>query len=150
MAWGGSGWYADTLVDALGTSQIGLNLALGTHKLALYDNTITPNYSTADSAYSTTGEIAGTGYTAGGAAIASGTLVVSTTGGTFVVWDGNDVQWTGSTLTGVRGGIAYADGSTPKRNILGIDFVSAYTTASGTLLVAFASTGIGRVNVISP
>lgn len=150
MAWGGSGWYADTLVDALGTDQIALNLALATHKLALYDNTVTPNYSTVDLSYSTSGEIVGTGYTAGGSAIASGTLVVSTTGGTFVVWDGNDVQWTSSTLTGVRGANAYADGLSPKRLILGIDFVSTYATASGTLLVAFSSNGIGRVNVISP
>ncbi|SEN90133.1 hypothetical protein [Nonomuraea pusilla] len=150
MSWSGSGWYADTLVDALGTSQIGLNLALATHKLALYDNTITPNFATADQSYSATGEIVGTGYTAGGAPITSGTLTVVTATAVYMVWDGNDVQWTGSTLSGVRGGIAYADGLTPKRLILGMDFLTAYATNDGTLLVAFNANGIGRVNVISP
>ncbi|WP_379491261.1 hypothetical protein [Nonomuraea rubra] len=135
-------------MDALGVAQFTLDLDDDTHKLALYDNTVTPNFAT-DQSYSTSGEITGTGYTAGGLAIASATFTVTTSGGTFATWDGNDVQWTDSTLTGVRGGIAYADGETPKRLILGIDFGSAYTTASGTLLVAFNASGIGRVNVIS-
>jgi hypothetical protein len=149
MAWAGSGWYADTIVDALGVAQLALDLDADTHKLALYDNTITPNFAT-DQSYSTTGEIVGTGYTAGGLVIAAATFTVTTSGGTFATWDGNDVQWTNSTLTGVRGANAYADSLTPKRLILGIDFGSPYTTAAGTLLVAFNASGIGRVNVISP
>ncbi len=146
MSWSGSGWYADTLTDALGASQLALDLDADTHKLALYDNTITPNFSASDPAYSTTGEISGTGYSAGGAVIASATLVTSTG---YVVWDGNDVQWTSSTLTGVRGGIAYADGLSPKRLILGVDFLTGYNTADGTLLVSWSSSGIGRINCIS-
>ncbi|MFE3452374.1 hypothetical protein ACFXJ8_25970 [Nonomuraea sp. NPDC059194] len=139
---------ADTLVDALGTDQLALNLAIATHKLALYDNTITPNFGT-DQSYSTTGEIVGTGYTAAGKAILSGTLTVVTAGGTFATWDGADVQWDASTLTGVRGGLIHADALTPKRLILGVDFVSTYQTNDGTLLVAWNSLGIGRINVIS-
>lgn len=150
MAWGGSGWYADTLVDALGTTQYALDLDNDLSKLALYGNTITPNYATADQSYSSTGEITGTGYTAGGAVIASATLTVVTATNVYAVWDGNDVQWTSSTLSNVRGGIAYADALTPKRLILGVDFGSLYTTADGTLLVSWSANGVGRVNVISP
>lgn len=149
MAWGGSGWYADLLVDAMGASQFPLDLDDDTHKIALYDNTITPDYSAADQSYSTTGEIVGTGYTAGGLAIASSTFTVTTVGSIYATWDGNDAQWPGSTLTGVRGAVAYADAETPKRRILGIDFLSAYTTNDGTLLLAFASVGIGRAKVVA-
>ncbi|TDD54595.1 hypothetical protein E1286_05240 [Nonomuraea terrae] len=120
-----------------------------THKLALYDNTITPGFGT-DESYSTSGEISGTGYTAGGAAIASATFTVVTSGGVYAVWDGNNVQWEASTLTGVRGAIAHADAETPKRLILGIDFGQAYQTNDGVLLVSFNASGIGRINVVSP
>ncbi|MFI6477353.1 hypothetical protein ACIBH1_05435 [Nonomuraea sp. NPDC050663] len=150
MAWGGSGWYADTLVDALGVGAYALNLDADDYKLALYNNTLTPNFATADQSYSATNEISGTGYTAGGAAIAAATCTVVTSGSTYLVWDGNDVSWASSTLTGVRGGIAYADSLSPKRLILGVDFLTAYNTNDGTLLVAWSANGIGRINVISP
>ncbi|MER5420322.1 hypothetical protein [Streptosporangium roseum] len=145
MAWGGSGWYADMLVDALGTSQLGINLDLDTYKLALYDNSISPDFTVADATYATTGEIAGTGYTAGGKAVTGTTLTVA---GAFMVWDGDNVEWTSSTLTGVRGGQIYADPLSPKRLVIGIDWGSAYSTADGSLLVAWASQGIGRISCI--
>ena len=145
MAWGGSGWYGDTLVDALGASQLGINLTLTTYKLALYDNTITPDFMAADAVYSTTGEIVGTNYAAGGKVVTGTTLTVA---GAYFVWDGDNVQWDSSTLTGVRGGIIYADPLSPKRSVIGIDWGSAYSTADGTLLVAWASQGIGRIHCL--
>jgi hypothetical protein len=146
MAWGGSGWYADTWNLALGTDQTAVDLELDTHKLALYDNTITPNYSATAPAYSTTGEIVGTGYTAGGVAVTGTTLSVSSG---YLVWDGDNVQWTSSTLSGVRGGIIYADALAGNNSIIGIDWGSAYETADGTLLVAWHANGIGRVNAVA-
>ncbi|MFI6296867.1 hypothetical protein ACIBEJ_35120 [Nonomuraea sp. NPDC050790] len=145
MAWGGSGWYGDTLADALGTAQIGIDLDLDTAKLALYDNTITPDFNASNPAYSTSGEISGTGYTAAGAVVGTATLVAASG---FLTWDGDNVSWTSSTLTGVRGGQIHADYLSPKRLIIGIDFGTAYQTNDGTLLVAWHANGIGRWDYI--
>lgn len=145
MAWGGSGWYGDTIADALGTTQLGTDLDLDTAKLALYDNTITPDFNASNPTYSTTGEIVGTGYTAAGKVVTTATLVAASG---FIVWDGDNVQWDSSTLTGVRGGQILADYLSPKRLIIGIDWGSAYTTADGTLLIAWHANGIARFDYI--
>ncbi|MER6942482.1 hypothetical protein ABT294_00540 [Nonomuraea sp. NPDC000554] len=147
MAWGGSGWYGDTISDALGTTQLGIDLELDTAKLALYDNTITPDFNAGNPAYSTTGEIVGTGYTAAGKLVTGTVLLAS---GGYIIWSGDNVQWTSSTLTGVRGGIILADYLSPaaRRLIIGIDWGTAYATADGTLLVSWHANGIGRFDYI--
>lgn len=82
MAWTRSGLAVATFVDALDTTQLALDLDLETHKLALYDNTLTPNFLT-DSAYSATGEMPTSGsYVAGGFVLTTTTFLG--TGGTGV------------------------------------------------------------------
>lgn len=147
MAWSGSGWYADTLKLAIGTTPITLNLESETaHRIALYDTSITPDYSASAPAYSTTGEITGTGYTAGGVVLTTTTLGVS---GGYLSWDADSPSWTSSTLTGVRGAQIYADALTGNNLIVGIDFLSSFSTADGTLLITFSANGIARINVIA-
>lgn len=143
MAWAGSGWYADTFTLALGTNQLAIDLDLDTHKLALYSNSLTPNYSATTPQYSSTNEITGTGYTAGGKVV-TGTALTTSSG--LSVWDGDNVQWDNSTLSGVRGGNIYADALTNNNLIIGVDFTTDYLTADGTLLVAWHANGIGRVD----
>lgn len=143
MAWSGSGWYADTFKLALGTNQLAIDLDLDTHKLGLYDASLTPDYSASAPQYSSTNEIVGTGYTAGGKVV-TGTALTVASG--LSIWDGDNVQWDSSTLTGVRGGTIYADVLTNNNLIIGIDFTTTYTTADGSLLVAWHANGIGRVD----
>ncbi|MEO3856243.1 hypothetical protein [Acrocarpospora sp. B8E8] len=144
MAWGGSGLYVVTLQDVLDTTQLALDLDLETHKLALYDNTVTPNYTT-DSAYSSSGEISGTGYTAGGKVV-TGTALSASSG--ILTWDSDNVQWDSSTLTGVRGGEIYADALGGNNLILGIDFGTAYATSDGVLLVTIHANGLLTVDCV--
>lgn len=142
MAWSASGWYVDTLKQEF-AEDIAIDLELDSHKLALYTNSLTPNFAASNPQYSTTNEVTGTAYTAGGAVIATTTLAVS---GVYVVWDGDDVQWTSSTITAVRGGIAYADSLAGNNLIVGVYFGGAdYATNDGTLLVAWSSSGIARI-----
>lgn len=141
MAWSASGWYVDTLKQEL-AEDIALDLELDTHKLALYTNTLTPNFAASNPQYSSTNEVTGTAYTAGGAVIGTTTLAVS---GVYVVWDGDDVTWAASTITGVRGGIAYADSLTGNNLIVGVNFGSDYATNDGSLLVSWSSSGIARI-----
>lgn len=114
-------------------------------KTALFTNTITPNYDT-NTAYAVApfnaNEIAGTGYTAGGQAIAND--VISVSSGTFV-YDGDDVAWAGSTITNARGGLIYDDTiATPvaKPAVFLISFGADYSTSNGTFTIQWAAGGI--------
>ena len=50
MAVSGSGLFVPTFKNALGASQLALDLDADTHKVALFSNSVTPNYDT-DTAY---------------------------------------------------------------------------------------------------
>ena len=97
-----SGLFYPTWRDAL-NGTIVLNLDLETHKVAMFTNTITPNFST-DTAYGVApynaNEVSGTGYTAGGALLTTTTLSESPTGTLMV--DAADTAWTTSTITNAR------------------------------------------------
>lgn len=75
----------------------------------------TPNIDTHQFRSSITNEITGTGYTAGGQALASKTVSIDTTNDR-AVFDSNDPSWTTSTITAravvlakIRGGASSAD-----------------------------------------
>jgi hypothetical protein len=55
-----SGLYVVNFIDALDATQLALDLSLTSHKLALYTDTKTPNFSS-DTGYSATNEVSGTG-----------------------------------------------------------------------------------------
>lgn len=90
-----------------------------------------------------TSQVTGTGYTVGGQALASVTLVEST--GT-VVFDAADVSWAASTITAKW--IVIYDDSAASKDVVGfmdLDNTSGSTTvssASGALTVQWYSTGL--------
>lgn len=148
MAITASGWYYTTVRDTF-IQAIALDLGAETHKIALFTNTITPNFST-DTAYGATpynaNEIAnGGGYTTGGQLIANTTVTNSPS--TTLMWDATDAAWTSSTITNASGGLAYADALTGNNAILLISFGSPYSTSSGTFTIQYPTTGIGTVQV---
>ena len=141
MPWNGSGIYGQTLiVDPLGAEQSGLDLVLGSFRVALYtDDRPDPDYSSTSPVYITEGEVVGTGYVAGGTLLTGTTL---THAGGVATWDADDVTWSGTTLSGVRGCDIYWDDDPAKPLVCGIDFQISYNTSDGDLTLAINPLGI--------
>lgn len=121
------------------------NFTTGQHSIrcALYTSTATLGAST--TAYSATNEISGTGYTAGGVAIAN---VTPTTSGTTGIYDWADAQWTTASFT-ANGCLVYNDTAVGNNSIFVISFGSDQTVTSGTFTIqwptADASNAIIRI-----
>lgn len=151
MAWGGSGLFVSNIIDVLDASQLPIDLSLTTNKIALFDNTITPNYdaAAASAAYAAgvwaSGESSGTGYSAGGTAVASPTL---TGASGIMTYDLADTSWTSSTITAARGCLLYANALTPKAGICAVDFGSAYSTVNGTFLITWNALGLFTIDLV--
>lgn len=114
-----------------------------TFKIALFTSSAT--LSAATTTYSTTNEVSGTGYTAGG-----NTLTISTnptTSGTTAYLSFSDTTWSAATLT-ARGALIYqSGGSNPAVAVL--DFGADKTSTAGDFTIQFptadASNAIIRV-----
>jgi len=102
-------------------------------KIALYTSSATLDADT--TAYSTTNEVSGTGYTAGGNTLTIATNPTNDTSGTVAYLDFSDTTWTSSSIT-ARGALIYkAGGTTPSVAIL--DFGSDKTSSNSTFAVTF-------------
>ena len=151
MAWGGSGLFVSNIIDVLDASQLPIDLSLTTNKVALFDNTITPNYdvAAASAAYAAGvwagGEASGAGYSAGGIVVASPTL---TGASGIMTFDMADTSWTSSTITSARGALFYQNALTPKAAICAIDFASAYSTVNGTFLITWNALGVFTIDLV--
>ena len=115
-----------------------------TFKIALYTSSATLGAST--TAYTTTNEVTGTGYTAGGE-----TLTISAnpaSSGTTAFLDFSDVTWSTATIT-ARGALIYlADGATNPA-VAVLDFGSDKSSTAGDFQIIFpaadASNAIIRI-----
>jgi hypothetical protein len=105
-----------------------------TFKVALYTSSATLSAST--TAYSSSNEASGTGYSAGGAAL---TNVTPTTSSTTALTDFADVTWSSSSIT-ARGALIYnsstAAGSA-NRGVLVLNFGSDKASSSGDFTITF-------------
>ena len=136
MAWTASGLYYLTFRDVL-SNTTAAELDVTTGKIALYNNTITPNFDT-ETAYAATGEVSGTGYTATGQVVVN--PVFSVTSGTLNYGLDNQV-WASPTTVTARGAKYYADAiTTPVADPLwcGINFGSDFTSTAGTFTIAWS------------
>ena len=111
-------------------------------KFALFTSSATLDAST--TAYSTTNEVTGTGYTAGGNTL---TVVAPTTSGTTAYLDFSDTTWSTATIT-ARGALIYqSGGSNPAVAVL--DFGADKTSTAGDFTIQFptadASNAIIRI-----
>lgn len=140
------GLFVATYVDALNNS-IALNLSSASaFKLALFTNSLNPNFSQSGAAYGTspldTAEVSGTGYTAGGIALAGAIFEeLSGSPGTSRWTFTSPVQWTSSTITNARGGLFYVPGIS-NRAVLLRTFGQDYSTQDGTLTINFHASGV--------
>jgi hypothetical protein len=147
MAWTASGLYYLTFRDLLDTSGLVLNLDLETHKVALYTNTETPNFST-ETAYAATNEVTSANWPAGGVALAGTTVSESPPGS--LMWDATDVSVASTTLVSVRGCKIYADAlTTPTADalIVGVNFGADYSTSNGTFAITWATAGVFAIDL---
>ena len=143
-----SGLFVLTWIDVLDTTQLAIDLDLETHKVAMFTNTITPNFST-DTAFGVSpynaNEVSGTGYTAGGVALTSTAVSESPTG--TLMWDGADTSWASSTISSARCALIYADALAGNNAIVLVNFGADYSTNNGTFTIQYAATGILTVDL---
>lgn len=123
-----------------------IDLDTDTIKVALVTSTYTPNQDTHDFFDDVTNEVVGTGYTAGGATLASKAVSVDTTDNEGV-FDANDVVWTTSTIT-ARGAVLYKSTGTASTSALiaYIDFVTDKISTAGSFTIAWNAEGILNLN----
>jgi len=111
-------------------------------KIALYTSTATMDTST--TVYSTTNEVVGTGYTAGGNTLTNISPVIS---GTTAYTDFNDTTWTTSTIT-ARGALIYNSTNGNRATVI-LDFGSDKASSAGDFTIIFpapaAATAIIRI-----
>ena len=116
----------------------GHDLVADTIKIALY--TSSASLGAATTAYSTTNEITGTGYTAGGVTL--GSKVVSTSG-TTAYFDSADPSWTSASFT-ANGALIYNDTNSDKA-IAVLAFGGDFTVAGGTFQIVFPAAGTAAI-----
>ena len=117
-----------------------------TVKAAMYTNSAAFNAAT--TAYTTSNEVTGTAYTAGGNTL---TKVDPTLSGTTALTDFADTTWSSSTIT-ARGALIYNSSTTAgsaNRAVAVLDFGSDKTTSAGDFTITFptadASSAIIRI-----
>ncbi len=143
-----SGLFVPTFLDVFDTTQLALDLDLETHKIALFNNSITPNFSS-DTAYGVspyaTNEVSGTGWAAGGVALTTTTVTESPTG--TLMWDAADVSVSTTTLSAARCGLVYADALAGNNAIVLVNFGADYSTTAGTFAITWAAGGIFNIDL---
>lgn len=150
MAVTASGLFVATFQDILDTTQLAVDLDLETHKIALFSNSITPDFdaSAANAAYGAgafaANEVSGTGWSAGGVVL-TGTTVTGA-GGTLT-WDASDVTQASTTLSAARCGLVYADALAGNNAIMLINFGADFSTTNGTFLITVNAAGLFTIDL---
>jgi hypothetical protein len=118
------------------------DLDTDTIKIALFTSSASLDAST--TAYSTSNEVSGTGYTAGGNTLSGATISLS---GSTAIVDFTDTTWSSATIT-ARGALIY-NSSKANRAIAVLDFGSDKSSTNGDFTVVFpaadASNAIIRI-----
>lgn len=120
-----------------------IDLDTDTIKLALTTSSYTPNQDTQDFFDDVTNEISATGYTAGGASLASKTVTQDDTNNRGV-FDAADTVFTLTTAATTRYGVLYKSTGTAGTSALIalIDLATDYTISNGTLTFVWSADGI--------
>ena len=114
-----------------------------TFKLALYTNSA--SFTAATTAYTTSNEVSGSGYSAGGSAL---TNVTPTTSSTTALTDFADLPFSSATIT-ARGALVYNDSASGDPSVVVLDFGGDKTSTAGDFTIVFptadASSAIIRI-----
>lgn len=120
-----------------------IDLDTDTIKVMLVTSSYTPDQDTHTKRSDVTNEVAGTGYSVGGAVLANKTVTVDNTDNEGV-FDADDLSWSTATIT-ARGAVLYKSrgGAASADELLCyFDFGSNITSTAGTFLITWASEGI--------
>lgn len=112
----------------------GVHSSTDTYKIALYTSSATLSAST--TSYSSTNEVSGTGYDAGGKTL-TGYVSGLATGTAYITFD--DPSWTSSTIT-ARGCLIY-NSSKSNKAVACFDFGSDVISVSGTFTIDLPAAG---------
>jgi hypothetical protein len=165
MAWTASGMFRQTFCDILDLTLASADLDLASMcKIALYDNSITPNFDVVASAsayaggvWSATGGATGTPqvyhtgqWAQAGVVLASADVTVPAAG--IVMFDANDTaSGSAATMSNIYGGLIYLDGVTTPvadQGLLAVYFGgTAYSVTNGTFTIQWNASGIFRLTV---
>ncbi len=121
----------------------GIDLDTDTIKVMLVTSSYSPNQDTHDFIDDVSAnEVSGTGYTAGGQALANKAVTADNTDNEGV-FDADDPSWTTATIT-ARGAVFYKDTGTPSTSpvIAYMDFGSDKSSSAGTFTIALNAEGI--------
>lgn len=130
---------AQKMIDGSGS----IVYSSATMKVALTTSTYTPDMDTHDFFNDVTNEVTGTGYTAGGATLASKTSTYDTATDQIRL-DAADTSWTTSTIT-ARRAVLWNDtaGASSTDPVVGwVDFGADVSTTAGTFQITWDATGI--------
>ena len=118
-----------------------------TIKVALATDTYTPDQDVHDYFDDVTNEVSGTGYTAGGATLASKTKAYDA-GTNVMKLDAADVTWASSSIT-ARYAIVYVSTGTASTSALicYVDFGADVTSTNGDFTITWSADGIAKVTV---
>lgn len=132
MAFTGN-WTTNTFKTGLldGTFDFGTGTT-DVYKIALYTNAATLDATTA--AYTATGEVSGSGYTAGGETLTITQVPTTGNSGTTAYLSFSNVSWTSSFTA--RGALIYLENGTTNPTVCVLDF-GADKTSSSTFTVQF-------------
>lgn len=130
-------------IHNFGTGVVRASTAADTFKIALYTSAATLDAST--TAYTTSGEVVGTGYSAGGNTLT--VSVVPTSSGTTAYLSFSNTSWTTASIT-ARGAMIY-NSTQSNKCVAVLDFGSDKTSTAGTFTIVFptadASSAIIRI-----
>jgi hypothetical protein len=118
------------------------DLVADTLKIALYTSSATLGATT--TAYSTTNEISGTGYTAGGVTLTNNAV---STSGTTAYFDADDPTWTTASFT-ANGALIY-NSTNGDKAIAVLAFGGDFTVSSGTFRIVFPAAGANAIVTIA-
>tara|TARA_B100001057_G_scaffold464895_1_gene520488 strand:- start:5560 stop:5976 length:417 start_codon:yes stop_codon:yes gene_type:complete len=118
------------------------DLVADTLKIALYTSSASLDATT--TAFTTSNEISGTGYSSGGVELTSRTV---STSGTTAFFDAADPTWTSASFT-ARGALIY-NSSASNKAIAVLNFGGDFTVSSGTFRIVFPAAGANAIITIA-
>lgn len=128
------------LIDTLGESWEAED-----NKVLMVTDSYTPNFDTHDFRDDITNEVTGTGYSAGGSALTSTEITLSSGVLTF---DAADLAWSSSTIANAMAAVFYTNvgSSATDQLVLLSDFVNAASSSNGTFTIQWSASGIATVD----
>ena len=139
------------MVDALTNAQaFNIGPAADALKIALYDNAYPQTIDTVALAYSATNEVTGTNWPAGGVALSTTGLGLTSVAGTGVKFDAVDVSVASTTISTAAYGCLIYDATVTNRGIVAVYFGgTGYTTNNGTFGITWNASGIFTIQLHS-